>query len=363
MQTSRRSILKGGILASLAGTMGATAMSASAAEKQAALPKKEYDLVICGLGIGGIVTAIRAAEDGLKPVILEKMSSASGNTIYSAGFMLGVNTKMQQEKKLETGDTVDKFYEDMMKVSQGRGDPKLTRLVAEKADETLNWLHDYVGVKYAVGMKLVGPMLQSAHLSIGEKNPGGTQLMLATLFLLLGLMVQLFLPTVKIDWITISCGALMMSKFSSDMVLQTDGLTQLVNRLGYEHYLARLRVPATILMVDVDRFKDVNDCHGHLMGDACLRTIAGCIRRAYGNYGTCFRIGGDEFCVILTRRNAQYNTMAEIFQHLMDAARAENPVLPTVSVGCSHFNPSTDELADSLARADARMYQNKEAHR
>lgn len=43
MQTSRRSILKGGILASLAGTMGATAMSASAAEKQAALPKKEYD--------------------------------------------------------------------------------------------------------------------------------------------------------------------------------------------------------------------------------------------------------------------------------------------------------------------------------
>ena len=167
MQTSRRSILKGSILASLAGTMGATAMSASAAEKQAALPKKEYDLVICGLGIGGIVTAIRAAQDGLKPVILEKMSSASGNTIYSAGFMLGVNTKMQQEKKLETGDTVDKFYEDMMKVSQGRGDPKLTRLVAEKADETLNWLHDYVGVKYAVGMKLVWPMLQRAHLTIG----------------------------------------------------------------------------------------------------------------------------------------------------------------------------------------------------
>ena len=147
-------------------------------EKQAALPKKEYDLVICGLGIGGIVTAIRAAQDGLKPVILEKMSSASGNTIYSAGFMLGVNTKMQQEKKLETGDTVDKFYEDMMKVSQGRGDPKLTRLVAEKADETLNWLHDYVGVKYAVGMKLVWPMLQRAHLTIGEKKPGGTQLML-----------------------------------------------------------------------------------------------------------------------------------------------------------------------------------------
>ena len=49
---------------------------------------------------------------------------------------------------------------------------------------------------------------------------GGTQLMLATLFVLLGLMVQLCLPMVRIDWITITCGALMMSKFSSDMVLQ-----------------------------------------------------------------------------------------------------------------------------------------------
>ena len=69
-------VYKRQILASLAGTMGSTAMSASAAEKQAALPKKEYDLVICGLGIGGIVTAIRAAQDGLKPVILEKMRYA-----------------------------------------------------------------------------------------------------------------------------------------------------------------------------------------------------------------------------------------------------------------------------------------------
>jgi len=132
MQTSRRSILKGSILASLAGTMGATAMSASAAEKQAALPKKEYDLVICGLGIGGIVTAIRAAQDGLKPVILEKMSSASGNTIYSAGFMLGVNTKMQQEKKLETGDTVDKFYEDMMRFLKAEGIPNSHALLLKK---------------------------------------------------------------------------------------------------------------------------------------------------------------------------------------------------------------------------------------
>ncbi len=71
---------------------------------------------------------------------------------------------------MKTGDTTEKFYEDMMKVSQGRGDPALTRLVAENADDTLNWLHDYVGVKYGVGAKLVWPMLQRAHLTIGEEK-------------------------------------------------------------------------------------------------------------------------------------------------------------------------------------------------
>lgn len=176
MQASRRNLLKGGFFATMAaGVVSAVPGVAGAAETKPT--GKEYDLVICGLGIGGIVTAIRATENGLKPILLEKMGSASGNTIYSAGFMLGVNTKMQQAKNLQTGDTVDKFYEDMMKVSQGRGDPVLTRLVAEEADNTLNWLHDYCGVQYAVGMNLVWPMLQRAHLTTGEQKPGGKQLM------------------------------------------------------------------------------------------------------------------------------------------------------------------------------------------
>lgn len=223
---------------------------------------------------------------------------------------------------------------------------------------TLYWFY-----MFAYGVSMVFFLIQITFACREYQYTGGTQLMLSTLFVLAGLMTQLFLPSVKIDWITITCGALMMSKFSSDMVLQTDGLTQLVNRLGYEHYLARLRIPATILMFDVDRFKDINDRYGHPMGDTCLRTIADCIRRAYGNYGTCFRIGGDEFCVVLTRRCAKYDVMNDIFHHLMDEARVENPILPTVSVGSSHFEPTSDKLADALAQADAQMYQYKEAHR
>lgn len=192
---------------------------------------------------------------------------------------------------------------------------------------------------------------------------GGTQLALTTLFVLLGLMTQLVLPDVKIDWLAITIGALMMSKFSSDMVLQTDGLTKLVNRLGYEHLLPRLNVPATILMFDVDRFKDVNDQYGHQAGDECLRTIADCIHGAFAAYGTCFRIGGDEFCAVLTQRNAKYDAMVENFQSLMAQAREKTPMLPTVSIGSAHFDPAADTLADIMASADARMYQDKESRR
>lgn len=173
MQTSRRSLLKSGFLATMAAGAGLTGAEAVAAP---ATKGKTYDLVIAGCGIGGIVCAIRAAQNGLKPVVLEKMASASGNTVFSAGFMLGVNTKMQQAKGLK-GDSVEAFYEDMMKVSQGKGNPALTRLVAEKADEVTTWMNEYVGVKFAVGMKLVWPMLTRAHLTVGEVKPGGKQLM------------------------------------------------------------------------------------------------------------------------------------------------------------------------------------------
>lgn len=171
---SRRNFLK-------AAAFGGAAMlgAGSTAAVQAA-PKKPaestYDFVIVGAGCGGLVCAIRAAQKGLKPILLEKMGSPAGNTVYSAGFMLGVHTKAQQAKNANASDTTEKFYEDMMKVSKGKGDKALTRYVAEHADEVMNWMTDYVGVKYAVGMKLAFPMLERAHLTIGEVKPGGKQL-------------------------------------------------------------------------------------------------------------------------------------------------------------------------------------------
>ena len=171
---SRRTFLKTAALGGAAMIGAGAAASAQAAPKKIA--ESTYDFVIVGAGCGGLVCAIRAAQNGLKPILIEKMGSPAGNTVYAAGFMLGVHTKAQQAKNANASDSSEKFYEDMMKVSQGKGDKALTRYVAEHADDMMNWMMDYVGVKFAAGMKLVFPMLERAHLPLGEAKPGGKQL-------------------------------------------------------------------------------------------------------------------------------------------------------------------------------------------
>lgn len=195
------------------------------------------------------------------------------------------------------------------------------------------------------------------------KFMGGKQLLMVAGFVVAGLLTNLFFPHSNIEWLTISMGSLMMIKFSGEMLLQTDGLTQLVNRMGYEHYLPRLRTPATFVIFDVDLFKDVNDQFGHQAGDECLRDVADCIRQTYSPFGTCFRIGGDEFCVAVTHRSAKVDIMNRIFYHNLAQKRQEKPILPTVSLGYAHYDPSVDNMQDVISRADSRMYEYKESHR
>lgn len=195
------------------------------------------------------------------------------------------------------------------------------------------------------------------------KFMGGMQLLMVAGFACFGLLIHLIAPNICIEWLTVGMGSLMMIKFSGEMLLQTDGLTQLVNRMGYEHYLPRLRTPATFIFFDVDLFKNINDQFGHQVGDECLREVADCIRQTYAPFGTCFRIGGDEFCVAVTRRSAKVDIMNNIFVHHLEERRKEKPFLPTVSFGYAHFDPSVDNLPDVLDKADAMMYHYKQSRR
>ena len=84
----------------------------------------------------------------------------------------------------------------------------------------------------------------------------------------------------------------------SELTQKIDTLTHLLNRRSYESRLALLRGHAVIYYFDVDEFKSVNDTFGHGVGDAVLAEVGSTIYAVFSKVGYCYRIGGDEFCVI-----------------------------------------------------------------
>ena len=177
---SRRGMLRGGLATAGVGTfalMGVgTSQTANATPADVQnLKEAEYDAVIIGSGCAGLVCALRAAELGLKPVILEKMGRPSGNTIYAGGHFLGLNTRFHKAQGIGQDDSEELFYEDMMKMSQGKGDPKLTRFFVQNCASAMEWLSDSAGIKWKKIEEEAYPARSRGLVVAGEVKPGGAQ--------------------------------------------------------------------------------------------------------------------------------------------------------------------------------------------
>jgi diguanylate cyclase (GGDEF)-like protein len=152
-----------------------------------------------------------------------------------------------------------------------------------------------------------------------------------------------------------------------------DPLTGVQNRCSMDQHLehqvlvaVRHRTPLSMLMVDVDRFKQINDAHGHLVGDAVLAEVARKIVACTRSSDVVFRYGGEEFAVVLT------NTRAEGARLLAERIRAGvdgHPVsvggfrLPvSVSIGVAEFTAG-EGAVDLLHRADKQLYLAKQLGR
>jgi diguanylate cyclase (GGDEF)-like protein/PAS domain S-box-containing protein len=158
-----------------------------------------------------------------------------------------------------------------------------------------------------------------------------------------------------------------------EKVAYVDALTELPNRTLADltlrarlDELTRHGWPFGLAFVDVDRFKHINDSHGHDAGDTVLRAVAGTLRAAARSLDLVARWGGDEFVAVLAHADA--DRLAVIAERLR-ALVASSPVAAggariavTVSVGAASARP--DDTPESLlARADALMYEAKLAGR
>lgn len=155
---------------------------------------------------------------------------------------------------------------------------------------------------------------------------------------------------------------------------QKDALTQVANRRYFMEHATRemtrgdrFREPQSILMIDIDHFKRVNDTYGHDVGDQVLISIATGCSNALREFDIFGRLGGEEFGALLL------NTDAEAAQTLAERLRAraeeivveteKGPVRVTVSIGLVSFLGGGEPIESRLKTADAALYKAKDAGR
>ncbi len=180
-------------------------------------------------------------------------------------------------------------------------------------------------------------------------------------FLFIGaLFVQFTFNGVWILWITCIIGIGFGYIYYSTLVNQIDVLTGLLNRKCYDSRLYDIKSDAVILFFDVNKFKEINDTLGHEVGDYCLIEISKAIKKTYGKSGHCYRIGGDEFSVILNKNLEQLEDFNFKFSKLL-SEKDYKQKLPTVSIGFSHYYPNKSSIQEVIEEADRMMYIIKQA--
>ncbi len=194
-------------------------------------------------------------------------------------------------------------------------------------------------------------------LSKRYNNKSRYILLFLSLFLFLGVVTE-FMTSNDVLWIVSIFTFTMMYIYYSALLNQRDQLTGLLNRRCFENQLYFLKTEAIILFFDVNKFKNINDTYGHDFGDKCLSIIGASILKVYSKVGICFRIGGDEFCVIMKKDFSKVEEYNNKFHILLDKYVGEIN-LPTVSIGHSYFSPLTSNIHQVIEEADSRMYELK----
>ena len=129
------------------------------------------------------------------------------------------------------------------------------------------------------------------------------------------------------------------------------------------HMARRQQKQVSVLFVDLDGFKAVNDTFGHEVGDSLLKTVAECLRNCVRKMDTVARIGGDEFLVVLT--NTQNPSDVDALSHkIIDAIQglreifsdAPQPIQIGCSIGVAQFPDNGDDAKTLIAKADKAMY-------
>lgn len=165
--------------------------------------------------------------------------------------------------------------------------------------------------------------------------------------------------------------ALLLSvrKFSQQMSkmdhhINTDPLTGLMNRRGLNYVMTqnmKMNIPFSVLLMDVDHFKNVNDNYGHDQGDVVLKHIAKTMQQKFRKDDICCRYGGEEFIIIIPNSNlTEVYESAERFRKEIACKEIHNIGFISISIGIASWPDSSKNILDVLKIADNNLYRAKD---
>lgn len=224
---------------------------------------------------------------------------------------------------------------------------------------------------------LMYPMIMSAlalYKRIGEQSHDRkTELLTIALFILppfLGAAAQIALYGISLLWPATAISSLLILLNKESQAILQDPLTSLNNRRNMEKHFAMFEQGqnrlVTVIMLDLDNFKHINDQYGHSVGDKALQTAADILRSVFiGTSAFLGRLGGDEFIVILPqgRENEANDTVQKIKDAFASFSKTEQlPFTLSASIGCAISDRhSPGRMERLLKEADEKMYRDKTA--
>lgn len=146
-----------------------------------------------------------------------------------------------------------------------------------------------------------------------------------------------------------------------------DTLTGLGNRMAYEEYLANLdrksNITLSVINIDLDDFKNINDAYGHHEGDEALKLFARKLEEVFEGIGICIRCGGDEFILLLNEnRRERLEKYVKTLNDKIDAYNDSNdiPYRIQFSCGIAIYDDSFDNIYEFIRHSDRLMYEAKQ---
>ena len=166
--------------------------------------------------------------------------------------------------------------------------------------------------------------------------------------------IQVFNSEVYTTRITVVLSLCVYYAYNIELSNLFDKLTGILNQGTYLRNVKELKEQQSIIIMDVDNFKYVNDHYGHQYGDKCLIAIAHTIRSIFEKHGQCYRIGGDEFAVVLKRCHNVERLIVRFEKALANKFR-NTPYQLSASIGYATYEEN-DSAEAVIQRADFNMY-------